>query len=113
MADGPAARGSLVKALGPGTTQLNQRGILQSGLHRLGHHGDAKGASQGAPDQAGHQGQHLRIHGLADAMDPMAMGVWIFKLEGRVELCKQMQRPGSVQPSDVVTIQYDDDVGLL
>jgi len=46
-------------------------------------------------------------------MDPMAMGVWIFKLEGRVEHRKQMQRPGRVRPSDVVTIQYDDDVGLL
>ena len=46
-------------------------------------------------------------------MDPMVKVVWIFKVEGRVELRKQLQRPGRVRPSGVVTIQYEDDVGLL
>ena len=113
MADGPAASGSIVKALAPGRNQLDQRGILQSRLHRFGHHGDAEGARKAAPDPAGHQGQHLLIHGLAGAMDPMLKSVWIFKVEDRVELRKPMQRPGRVRPSGVVTIQYEFDVGLL
>jgi hypothetical protein len=60
MADGPAERGpnlgqptlslngtkngSIVKALGQSTTQDDQMGILQGGLHPFGHHGNAEGA---------------------------------------------------------------------
>jgi hypothetical protein len=75
MADGPVERGpnlgqpalrlhgietsSIVKALGQGTTQLDQMGILQCGLHTFGHHNDAEGASQ--PDHRLHKGLVLLI----------------------------------------------------
>jgi hypothetical protein len=60
MADGPAERGpnlgqpalrlnriengSIVKALGQRTTQVNEMEILQVGLHPFGYHGNPEGA---------------------------------------------------------------------
>jgi len=62
MNDGPAGRGpilgeqafrlsrvenvAVIEALGPGTTQDGQAGILQCGLHSFGHHSDPKGVGQ-------------------------------------------------------------------
>jgi len=62
MNDGPAGRGPILgeqafrlsrvenvavkEALGPGTTQGGQAGILQCGLHAFSHHSDPEGVGQ-------------------------------------------------------------------
>ena len=68
-------------------------GALVAGRHQQG---QITLPQSDAIDQAprGQQGDHLRIHGLADAIDHIAQGVRILKVEGREELREQVQRPG-------------------
>jgi hypothetical protein len=68
-------------------------GALVAGRHQQG---QIALPQSDAIDQAprGQQGDHLRIHGLADAIDHIAQGVRILKVEGREELREQVQRPG-------------------
>ena len=67
-----------------------------------------------AIDQAprGQQGDHLRIQGLADAIDHIAQGVLILKVEGREEL-RAGATTRTARPSAVATVQDANDVGLM